>query len=476
MKISSRPTQWLLTWVVLGLLLATGFGGAVFFRPLMVAVGAERTGAPSTIAPTIFSPPPVVVSEPPIGNGLVPPAEPLPPGRLPAVQALTARLAALDTVALRKDPTKPVTNAFEVIDLETGGVLAASGATAPLIPASNTKLLTTTAVLNAFEGNERFATRVLEPTPGQVVLVGGGDPLLTSVPVKAGTYPRPPSLQELATATAAALKKAGRTSVTLGYDATLFTDPGWNRTWPSNYHDQVTTLSALWADEGRDAKRVRSRTPALLAATTFAAQLTAAGVTVTGAPVAAKGSGTELARVESLPVHVLAEQAMLRSNNSFTEVLGFQLALKTGQPATFAGSVAAIKAELTDLGLWSAGAVLHDASGLSRDNRVTAGMLAATVRRASQEAKLSVILDGFPVAGVTGTLSDRFADPIARPARGVAKAKTGTLSLVATLAGVTTTADGREVAYAFMTNGSPDGWAAKVWTDQGVGVVSACGC
>ena len=94
----------------------------------------------------------------------------------------------------------------------------------------------------------------------------------------------------------------------------------------------------------------------------------------------------------------------------------------------------------------------------------------------ASEPRLSVILDGLPTAGVTGTLADRFADDVSSPARGVARAKTGTLSFVSTLAGTTLTADGRLVAFAFIINGPPNGWAARVWADQAAGVVAACGC
>ena len=167
---------------------------------------------------------------------------------------------------------------------------------------------------------------------------------------------------------------------------------------------------------------------------------------------------------------------MNRSNNSFTEVLGFQLALATGHPSTFAGSVAAIEEQLTALGLWDDGAVLFDGSGLSRSNLVTANMLARALRMMSTDARLSVVLDGLPTAGVTGTLADRFTDEISEPARGVARAKTGTLSFVSTLAGTTLTADGRQVTFAFLINGPPDGFSAKLWTDQATGVVAACGC
>ena len=56
------------------------------------------------------------------------------------------------------------------------------------------------------------------------------------------------------------------------------------------------------------------------------------------------------------------------SNNSYTEVLGMQLARKLGQPTTFAGTAAAVQQELTRLGLWHEGAVLYDGFGLTREN------------------------------------------------------------------------------------------------------------
>lgn len=476
MRTRTRTVQAVLAWLLVGLLLAGGFSVAVVHQPLLTAIGVLRSGAPSSVPPTLFSPSPTPSPEvDAAGTGLADAADLPPVGVLPDRATLDARLAGLDRSRLVGVDGGAVQIAWEVVDVATGEVVGAATETTPLIPASNTKTLTTVAVMNAFAGDERFATTVVQPAPGQIVLVGGGDPMLLSEPADPGSYPQPPTTQQLAADTAAALKAAGQTSVTLGFDASLFEDSGWNETWPAGYRDQVTQLSALWVDEGRTGGP-RSRTPAVDAATLFAAQLTAAGVTVTGTPTQATATGTELARVESLPVHVLVETAMNRSNNSFTEVLGFQLALATGHPSTFAGSVAAIEEQLTALGLWDDGSVLRDASGLSRSNLVTAHMLAAALRAMSTDARLSVILDGLPTAGVTGTLADRFTDEVSRPARGVARAKTGTLSFVSTLAGTTLTSDGRQVTFAFLINGPPDGFSAKLWADQATGVVAACGC
>ncbi len=461
-----------MTWIALGLVVAMAVAGAVFFHPVMLAVGAEVVGAPTTVPPSLLLPPVPPSVTPTADGGPVAGALVAAPGGKPDRAAVEARLNGLDVTALTAG-ADALQLAYEVVDTETGDVVAARNPTTLLVPASNTKLLTVTAVMHAMDRQARFPTTV-HIADGVLTLVGGGDPLLTTSPTD--SYPHQASLQELATLTAAALKDSGSTTVSLGFDASLFTDPGWNATWPANYRDQVTQISALWVDEGRAPGGGRSRTPALSAATVFAAQLTAAGITVTGAPTPVAATGEEIARVESAPLHVLAEQMMLRSNNSFAEVLGFQLAAATGHPTTFAGSVAAIEAQLRALELWTDGAVLHDASGLSRSNLVSAAMLSLAVGRAVDEPALSVILDGLPVAGVTGTLASRFSDELSKPARGVAKAKTGTLTRVASLAGTTTTADGRSLSFAFLTNGSADGWAAKVWTDQGVGVVTSCGC
>jgi len=168
---------------------------------------------------------------------------------------------AADVAALTKGVQDggSLTLAYQVLDVESGEVLAASNADQPLVPASNTKLLTLTSLLSVFDGTETFDTTVVSPAPGQLVLVGGGDPLLASAASDA--YPKRASLEELAARTAQKLKSQGVEKVTLGYDASLFQE-SWATTWPSSYRDQVTPISALWADEGMDASQARSTDPA----------------------------------------------------------------------------------------------------------------------------------------------------------------------------------------------------------------------
>lgn len=445
---------------------------AVFITAVLHGAASSEAGAPASVSASPSSPAPSPQQRP---AGPVSAAQEAAPGKLPDRTVLEQRLNSQDVAALTKGVPEgsSLSLAYQVLDVETGDVLAASNADQLLVPASNTKLLTVTALLSVFDGTETFDTTVVSPAPGQLVLVGGGDPLLASV--ASGGTPKRASLEELAAKTAEKLKSQGLSTVSLGYDASLFQE-SWATTWPASYRDQVTQISALWADEGRDDKQVRSTDPAGDAARIFAAQLTAQGITVEGSPATATGSGEEIAKVSSPGVHALAAAAMETSNNSYTEVLGMQLARKLGQPTTFAGTATAVQQELTRLGLWHEGAVLYDGSGLTRENHVTASMLAGVVRYVMITPRASVVQEGFPVAGVSGSLARRFDDEISTAGRGIVRAKTGTLSLVSTLAGTTVTTDGREVAFAFMTNGSTDGWAAQVWSDRGASLITGCGC
>ncbi len=469
-----RPWRAVLMWSLAGVLLAGCAVVAVFRTPILAAAGWERTGAPTTVPATLFDLPTPTPSYAP-GIGPITAAPTATDGAVPDRSVLEQRLAGVDLTALRAGvPAEgELVLAYQVLDVASGEVLAEANPDRLLIPASNAKLLTATALLSAFEATDTFDTKVVMPSDGQIVLVGGGDPMLVSEASQG--VPKPASLAELAAATAEALTSRGISTVSLGYDATLFEEQ-WAPSWPQTYEDQVTRISALWVDEGRDANQVRSSDPAADAAATFSAQLASHGITVEGEPTAQSGSGEELASVSSPPIHALAEAALLPSNNSYTEVLGMQLALKLGLPATFEGSGAAIQQQLTSLGLWGEGAQLHDSSGLSRSNLVSATMLAGVARQLVIDPKLTIVQDGMPVAGVSGSLQERFGSEATTAGRGVARGKTGTLSQVASLAGVTVTADGREVAFAFVTNGSNDGWAAREWIDQSVALITSCGC
>jgi D-alanyl-D-alanine carboxypeptidase/D-alanyl-D-alanine-endopeptidase (penicillin-binding protein 4) len=322
---------------------------------------------------------------------------------------------------------------------------------------------------------------VVRSGAGKIVLVGGGDPYLTS---RTPTADEPPaaSLPALAAATATALKKAGTTEVALGYDASLFSGPAWNPSWPDGYADQVTPVSALWVDEGRTAgvsPGPRVTDPARDAARAFARALEKKGVEVTRtAEAEAPASAEPLARVTSPPLEQVVQRLLLASDNDASEVLLRHVALAADAPGSSAEGTRAVRRTLDRLGVWPEDARLRDGSGLARQTRIPADALVDLLRLAADpdHPELRAVLTGLPVAGVEGSLRGRYGDGGSRAGRGLVRGKTGTLTGVHALAGYLRTADGTELAYAFVVNDATDDYAAKVWLDRVSAALARCGC
>jgi D-alanyl-D-alanine carboxypeptidase/D-alanyl-D-alanine-endopeptidase (penicillin-binding protein 4) len=86
------------------------------------------------------------------------------------------------------------------------------------------------------------------------------------------------------------------------------------------------------------------------------------------------------------------------------------------------------------------------------------------------------VITGMPVAGFSGTLSDRYAGPGTLAGAGTVRAKTGTLDNVNTLAGLAYDAQGRVLAFAFMANNVKNPAAAMDSLDQMAATLASCGC
>ncbi|MFE6778165.1 D-alanyl-D-alanine carboxypeptidase/D-alanyl-D-alanine-endopeptidase [Streptomyces sp. NPDC057702] len=395
---------------------------------------------------------------------------------------------------LRDDDLGPL-RAGAVVDVATGRQLYGAKADAGAIPASTIKLATGVAALSALGPGHRLTTRVTRAPGegGRVVLVGGGDPTLTARAVRGPDGAHVASLRELADDTARALRARDQRTVRLDYDTSLYTGPA---THPIGSNENLAPVTALMVDEGRrdDSDRGpadRVKDPAAEAARTFARLLRDRDITVTGTPrpttagnpKAGKGGkgengggGATLASVRSQPLSTLVERMLTNSDNDIAEALARHTARATDHPASFAGARQAVTAQLRKLGLPVAGARLADGSGLDRADRISAGLLARVLARAAGPGQpaLRPVLTGLPVAGFTGTLRDRYAHEAV--GRGVVRAKTGTLTGVNTLAGTVVDADGRLLAFAFLTNDSTDPAAAQRVLDRLASAVANCGC
>ena len=353
-------------------------------------------------------------------------------------------------------------------------------------PASALKVLTAVAALEAVGPQTRFSTRaVLTPDERAVVLVGGGDPLLTADPDASGV-PEPTRLADLSAATAEALQATGVGPVRVAVDDRFFRGPAVDPDWEPRYVGAgvVSPVSALAVDGGRTSPGAvgRSPDPAIAAGQAFARLLAADGVALEGAverlPVP-RGS-SQLAVVRSVPLESVVEYVLATSDNDAAEVLGRHTAFVTGRPASEAGASEAVTAVLAGLALDVQGVDLRDASGLARGSRVPPRLLAQALALASspEHPRLRAAVTGLPVAGFTGTLDRRFEEGTAVAGAGEVRAKTGTLTGVGSLAGLVTAESGTTYTFAVVADAVPPGGSvgAREALDAVAAALAACGC
>jgi D-alanyl-D-alanine carboxypeptidase/D-alanyl-D-alanine-endopeptidase (penicillin-binding protein 4) len=161
------------------------------------------------------------------------------------------------------------------------------------------------------------------------------------------------------------------------------------------------------------------------------------------------------------------------------EALARQVALARNEPASFAGGGKAMDAVVAELGLPADELSLADGSGLSRSNRISPSLLTDVLALAGDGTRpdLAAIFGALPVAAWSGTLVDRFEGP-SRVGAGLVRAKTGTLTRVHAIAGLVSTADGRLLSFAVLTDDAPpDGLtAARTALDRITATLATCGC
>ena len=391
------------------------------------------------------------------------------------------------TASAIRDPAFGGHLVAEVVDGLTGQPLLERDATTALPPASTVKVLTAAAALTALGPGASLTTDVVRD--GRTLyLVGGGDVTLRA---SAAGKPGYPPAADLATLAARTVSGLGSTrAVRLCLDTTAWAagpsqPPGWSAGYFSG--GDISHLSPLEVDEGAAVTHHRARAPiprvpdpAAQAGDVFAAALRADGVTVDRAICrgAAPASGLGIAQVQSAPVAALVQRMLTLSDNDLAEALGREVAHRIGQTQDFAGAAAAVVSQVRALGVDMSGLVLYDASGLSRLDRVSAHTLVQLVQLATTgaHAQLRPIAEGLPVAGLTGTLADRYRKGPAVAGAGVVRAKTGTLAGVNTITGYVVDADGALLVFAFLTDRAVGPDATEAALDRLAARLAACGC
>jgi serine-type D-Ala-D-Ala carboxypeptidase/endopeptidase (penicillin-binding protein 4) len=392
--------------------------------------------------------------------------------------ANAAEVTALLAPYLRVPALGSLVGAY-VADGPSGAVLDNQLGGRGFAPASTAKLTIAVALLSVARPDERFTT-VAEAggAPGQVVLVGGGDPTLSAArPGKPTEYRSAARMYDLATQVRKALAGTPITSIVV--DDSRFTGPRTAPGWqpddvPSTYASAITPLMV---DGGLPATggAMRSAVPDLEAGRAFARLAGVPTVPVTRGH--AVPSARKLGAVNSATMLDLVEQMLKVSDNVIAELLGREVARRVQQPPSFTGAAAAITLELAKIGVAS-GVHLVDASGLSELDRIVPRALGALLHAVVSDKypALGNVVTAMPVAAWDGTLATRFEVGRSKSGAGRVRAKTGTIANVVTLAGIVRDVSGRVLVFAFMARSVSDIDAGEKSLDAAAAALARCGC
>ena len=198
------------------------------------------------------------------------------------------------------------------------------------------------------------------------------------------------------------------------------------------------------------------------------------------------GYTTDVAKViathQSPPVKTLLRQFLKQSDNLYGEMLlrraGATLPADAPLPAgvTISSTGLAARAH-RDLAVWLAqngvpvqGLRFSDGSGLSRYDLATPLALARLLGVAQKLDGGADFYNALPIAGVDGTLKNRFKGSAAQANL---HAKTGTFSITNCLTGYVTTRDGQRLAVSILTNFVEDGELARNWEGRVMATLAA---
>ena len=169
----------------------------------------------------------------------------------------------------------------------------------------------------------------------------------------------------------------------------------------------------------------------------------------------------EIASIQSPPFSLIASHTLKPSQNLYTEIilrtLGKLNSVSASQTNEEAGLII-VRNFLRQTGASERDLALSDGSGHSRNDLITATATVQVLTFMSKHRYFAQFRDALPIAGVDGTLRTRMKGT---PAEGNLRAKTGSLSSVASLSGYVTTAAGEHLVFSMMLNNYPDAAALR---------------
>lgn len=287
-----------------------------------------------------------------------------------------------------------------LVDATTGEVVFERNANEGRKPASVIKLLSATAVLSYIDAQTVFNTNIYAGVdPGTVVIDGQYDPWISMIHSQA--------------------EKMGRTSLPrLGFNT-------------MSKYEEVT---------GKKPKRLKILYTGLFPQdlANYQAFLRKRGVRTTAERItpdeAVLKAADPLVLSVSPTLETMVKWTTLWSDNVLAERLARLAAVTSGESFSAKGIEATFHTVLNTFGIDPDKIEAIDGSGLSRQNRVTAKVIADLLMKIRNDPKYASIYAGLPIGGVSGTLQNRFLTT-APQAVGLVRAKTGTLSGTISLAG-----------------------------------------
>lgn len=351
-----------------------------------------------------------------------------------------------------------------------GAAVGSRNADIGLIPASTQKIPVAATALEQLGEDFRYTTRVAAtaaPTGGAIngdlYLIGGGDPLLSS-----DWYPQS-NLERYAVTTPTSLDRLADDVVAAGVssisgnvvgDGSRYDDefyaPGWGvgvaGLEGGPYDALLVNDARVLGDD------LRASDPNEGGAREFARLLEERGVTIAGGATAgtAPDNAVEIASIDSAPMSDVVGEMLGNSDNNTAELVVKELGFDQAGAGTREAGLGVVREQLVDWGVDDSVIVLADGSGLSLDNRLTCDALITVLQRTGFDSPVGA---GLPVAGQSGTLIDAFVDDAVA---GRLRGKTGTLNnppfnvdppAVKALAGYLPVEGGGAVEYVLVLNG-----------------------
>jgi serine-type D-Ala-D-Ala carboxypeptidase/endopeptidase (penicillin-binding protein 4) len=198
--------------------------------------------------------------------------------------------------------------------------------------------------------------------------------------------------------------------------------------------------------------------PGFYVAHTFHKYLVSNGIKIEGQPITHRivkelpsaESRIVLSRWNSPQLVHIAARTNLNSVNTFAENLIKNLGKEFLNEGSFSKGSEVITTFWSDKGIDTGGMRIHDGSGLSAFNNITVRQLTGILMfAATDESLYNSLIEGFPVAGRTGTLSGLFKNTTSE---GVLIAKSGFLSNVRSYTGYTHCRNGNLIAFSLIVN------------------------